>query len=260
VRGAIVNIRFKVSVALLIWLSISSQVVAESIDSYLSKVIEKRYAMKESFAGLQYDATSYRRNVNGDWEILSEQIWEKEVYARDFDTRHQRVFSIIEDGSPLEEKKILKEVERLVEKSEEKKDERRFMEPLDTLYYGDYEFSFGEPDSSAPEYDRIDFRAVVRDDKHVDGYILVNPEDYGIVYTEFELADRPTGVKYMKIASELEQLNNGHYYPVRTFFRGHFGVLFFNGRREVIEEFSNFRFGQEFPDSLFDVPIVYQPR
>jgi len=243
-----------------IWLVLSSRMTAESIDSYLSEVIEMRNAAKESFTGIQCDATSYRRNVNGDWEVLSEQVWDKELYVRDFDTRHQRVFSIIEDGEPLEDKKAMKEIEKLSKNAEERKDERRFKEPLDTLYYDDYEFSFGEPDSAASDYDRIDYRAIIRDDKHVDGYFLVNPEDYGIVYTEFELADRPTGVKFMKIASELEQLENGYYYPVRTFFRGHFGFLFFNGRREVIEEFSNFKFGMEFPDSLFNVPIAYQPR
>lgn len=232
---------------------------AQDLDSYLEKVIEKRYAARESFEGLKYDAVSYRRNVNSDWEIISEQVWRKEIFARDFDTRHQRVLSVTEDGAPLEEEKIRKEVEKLIEKAEEEKERRRFREPLDTLYFDEYEFLLTEPDSSSGDLDKLVYRAVERDDKHVDGFFLINPEDYGIVYNEFELADRPTGVKMMKIAYELDQIENGHYYPVRTFFRGHFGFLFFNGRREVIEEFSDFEFGKQFPDSLFEVPFEYRP-
>ncbi len=241
-------------------LMLPTRPVAQDLDSYLQQVIEKRYAARESFEGLKYDAVSYRRNVNGDWEIISEQIWKKEVFASDFDTRHQRVISVIEDGEPLEEDKILKEVDKLIEKAEEQRERMRFREPLDTVYFNEYEFSLAQPDSASGDLDKLVYRAIERDDKHVDGFFLINPDDYGIVYNEFELADRPTGVKMMKIAYELEKFENDNYYPVRTFFRGHFGFLFFNGRREVIEEFSDFEFGRQYPDSLFDVPFEYRPQ
>jgi len=197
--------------------------------------------------------------MNGDWEIKSEQIWQSVVSARDYETLYQRVLSVTEDGEPLDREKIEKEIDKLNENAEEDRDRRSFKEPLDTLYFADYEFAIDSTFSGIPNSMKIDFSSKVRDGKHLDGHIVVNRDDYGIVHKEFHLADNPTGVKDHRMKLDFEKQANGYYYASRLDFRGQFGVLFFNSRRELIEEYSNYSFGHSFPDSLFDKKASYEP-
>jgi len=236
----------------------SSTADDSDLTELIEKIVQRRAEALESFKNVTFNKLAYKRNMNGDWEIKSEQIWKSTVSAKDPETMHQTVLSVAEDGKPLEHKKIGKEIKKLNKNADEDRERRSFFEPFDTLHFIDYSFTIDSMHGEKPGHIKIDFESKVRDGKHLDGYVVVNETDYSVVQKEFQLADRPTGVKYLRIKIDFSKHENGFYYAARFDFRGHFGVLFFNGRREMIEEYSNYTFGHTFPDSLFETHATYK--
>ena len=47
------------------------------------KAIERKHEAKEEIKSLSFNATTYRRNMNGKWEVKSEEVWNKRIYVKD---------------------------------------------------------------------------------------------------------------------------------------------------------------------------------
>ncbi len=230
------------------------------IDEYIDHILDRKQEARDAIRTISFDAVQYRRNMDSDWKMKSEELWRKKVFLKSRTERHELVLSVTEDGKTWDDQKILDEIKKLNESYKKDSERRDFKGPLDTMYVSDYEFTYAGNENRNGDYlDRIDFSSKVRDDKHINGHMLIDPDDYSLMYIEFELADNPTGVKKIHISYDFDRLENGFTHPVRTLFRGHFGMLFINARREVVEEYSNFEINPELPDSLFEIPYSYQP-
>jgi hypothetical protein len=240
------------------WLSCSYATDNPTEGEYIRRVIDRRYAGHTAVPNLAFDAVQYRRNVDGDWKVKSEQIWKKRILADRHQNRHETIFSVQEDGKPWDADKMRDEIRKMTEKYEEDSKRRDFKSPIDSSYYMDYSFEIHPAtNSNGIGLDSVTFIAMIRDDKHLDGYMLVDTTDYSVMYLEFELADRPTGVKHLWMAYDYVRLDNGYTFPERSTFRGAFGFLFFKARREVVDEYSNFDLSPDFSDTVFNSPYSY---
>jgi len=231
-----------------------------SIDEYVENILDRKYETRAAIGTISFDAVQFKRNVDGDWKMKSEELWRKRVFLQGRKQRHEVVLGITEDNTAWDDKKILDEIKDMIDNFEKDSERRNFKGPLDSMYVSDYEFVYaGNENRMGTMLDRIEFTSKIHDDKHIDGHMMIDPDDYSVMYMEFKLADRPTGVKMLHIAYDFGRLENGFTHPIKTYFKGHFGVLFFNARREIIEEYSNFEINPELPDSLFEIPYSYQP-
>jgi hypothetical protein len=230
------------------------------IDEYVDHILDRKYETRAAIETISFDAVQYRRNMDSDWQVKSEELWRKRVFLRGRTQRHEVVLGVTEGETVWDDQKILDEIENLIDNYGEDSERKDFKGPLDTMFVSDYEFVYaGRENSMGIVLDRVEFTSKVSDDKHIGGYMLIDPDDYSLMSMEFELADRPIGVRMMRIAYDFDRLENGFTYPVRTSFKGYFGILLFNARREMVEEYSNFEINPELPDSLFETPYSYQP-